>query len=468
MNKKCQVFTPAQNVKEILNFVGYKKDLYGKKIIENACGDGNILEEVVRRYIKDALKKNKSVEEIKAGLQEDIYGAEIDKKHYLNCINKLDNVAKSYGIKNVQWNIFNGDFLKKTPVQIYDFVVGNPPYITYRDLDEETRGYLRENFISCKQGKFDYCYAFVEASISCLKDGGKFAYLVPSSIFKNVFAETLRNMILPDLTNILDYTTKKLFTNTLTSSAILVCKKGVNSKKFAYNDVASNKKCKIEKSILGKKWIFSENQSVGDIGHRFGDYFNASISVATLYNKAYVIKDFLEEEEFIVVDKYRIERKLIRKGVSPRSINYQKEECLLFPYQYVEGSLVRYSTEDFEKNFPEAVKYLKSHSKKLENRKSDGSINWFEYGRSQALAHLDQPKLLLSTVVTKEVKVYELEQQCIPYSGIYIIPIGEFSLSRAKEILESKEFYEYVKEIGINASGRSLRITAKDVNNFMF
>ena len=33
-------------------------------------------------------------------------------------------------------------------------------------------------------------------------------------------------------------------------------------------------------------------------------------------------------------------------------------------------------------------------------------------------------------------------------------------------ILESKDFFNYVKEIGINVSGSSLRITANDIKNF--
>ena len=53
MNKKCQVFTPNDYVKELLDSVGYIDNLYGKKILENSCGDGNILVEVVQRYIDD-------------------------------------------------------------------------------------------------------------------------------------------------------------------------------------------------------------------------------------------------------------------------------------------------------------------------------------------------------------------------------------------------------------------------------
>lgn len=468
MNKKCQVFTPAKNVKELLDAVGYKKDLHEKSVIENACGDGNILAEIVRRYIKDSIKQNKSINEIKIGLQNDIYGAEIDKVHYNNCINKLNQVAKSFGITNLKWNIINGDFLKQGLENKFDFVIGNPPYITYRDLDAETRAYLKEKYNSCNHGKFDYCYAFIEASLSCLKNNGKLGYLIPSSIFKNVFSQELRNIMLPNLVKIIDYKTQKLFENALTSSAILVCENGTNARNIEYHDVANCKKIKISKLNLVNKWVFSERYPTDGKKRRFGDYFVSAISIATLLNEVYVLKDFLEEENFIKVKEFKIERVLIREGVSPRSLNYDKKELILFPYSYEENVLVRYEKDEFPIRFPEATKYLKSYSEKLEERKSDKNRSWFEYGRTQALAHLNQPKLLLSTVVTKEVKVYELKRECIPYSGIYVVPISNLPLSRAKEILESKDFYEYVKGVGINASGSSLRITAKDINNYEF
>jgi hypothetical protein len=56
MIKKCQVFTPIQNVIQLLDLATYDSSLYGKKIIENSCGNGNILSEIVRRYILDAKK----------------------------------------------------------------------------------------------------------------------------------------------------------------------------------------------------------------------------------------------------------------------------------------------------------------------------------------------------------------------------------------------------------------------------
>lgn len=468
MIEKCQVFTPSQNVIELLDAADYTRGLYGKKVIENACGDGNILIEIVRRYIKDSLNNKKNLDEIKQGLELDIHGAEVDEQHYGKCLKNLDEIAASFGIQDVAWNILNIDFLKQNFEGEFDFVIGNPPYINYRELTVETRSYLKGNFISCKYGKFDYFYAFVEASLKSINSTGKLAYLIPNSLFKNVFAQELRNIILPHVVKIVDYTTRKLFSQALTSSAILVCDKGGDPKKIEYQDIERGTTTFIEKDTLDKKWIFSNYIVENKPKRRFGDYFSAAISVATLLNNTYILKDFKKENDYVLVNDFRIENGLIREGVSPRSLNYKKAELIIFPYRYNDSKLVRYTSEEFKENFPEATKYLELFSDELSNRNSDKSTEWFEYGRTQALAHLNQPKLLLSTVVTKEVKVYELTKECIPYSGIYIVPKKDLTLTKAKEILESESFYKYVQGIGINANGSSLRITAVDINNFHF
>lgn len=470
MNKKCQVFTPTHIVIQMLDSVGYISGLYGKKIIENACGDGNILVEIVKRYIEDCLLKKYTLREIKKGLQTDIFGVEIDTLHYINCVNNLNNTAEKYGLSNISWNIYNEDILKLNLDLKFDFVVGNPPYISYRDLDEETRIYVRDTFKTCYKGKFDYCYAFIEVSLNSLNETGKMAYLIPSSIFKNVFAKELRKMMLANLTEIHDFTIKKIFKNALVATSIIIFDKPNSNNKIKYHNIGKNKSFVLYKEALLDKWIFSKSKEFKDTNkkYRFGDYFNASISIATLLNEAYVLNDFEIHDEYILVEEFKLERKVIRETSSPRQLNSNKKELIIFPYYFKDNALKRYSFEEFHSNFPETVEYLKLFKEKLLNRKFDSNTLWFEYGRSQALSHSNQKKLLTSTVVTKKIKVYELSKYNIPYSGIYIVSKGDWELGRAKKILESKEFYEYVKEIGINASGTSLRITSRDINDFEF
>ena len=81
---------------------------------------------------------------------------------------------------------------------------------------------------------------------------------------------------------------------------------------------------------------------------------------------------------------------------------------------------------------------------------------------------MNKPKLLVSTVVTNEVNVYNVSSRAVPYAGIYIISDNGYDLEVARKILKSDSFLRYIKAIGTPASGKSLRITANDINNFKF
>ena len=468
---KCQIFTPENYVKELLDSVGYCKDILDKTILENSCGDGNILVEIVKRYIEEAIKQKYSKERIKEGLQENIFGFEIDKVQFEKCIYNLNLVLKENDIHDVQWNIYNKDYLKSEVNKKFDFIVGNPPYITYSDLSKEEREFIKEKYITCKQGKFDYCYAFIEHSISSLSNKGKMSYLVPSSIFKTVFGENLRDFMIDNTIIIKDYAKDKIFDNALVKSAILIIDKNYSGDEIQYIDMNSNRTLLICKNNFKKKWIFSNKFNVGE--KRFGDYYKVSHVVATLLNKAYVINENMYDEkgEFYRVGNLMIEKDIIMPTATPRTMRYGKVEKIIFPYKYINRQLIRYEEEEFKNLYPGAFDYLSQFKEELVERESDRGAKWFEYGRSQALSEIKCEKLLVSTIITDKVCVYNLEENCIPYAGMYITLKNrhqKHDLDFAKRILKSKNFLEYVKSVGINISGSSLRITSKDIEDFYF
>lgn len=471
MNKKCQVFTPADYVEELLDSVGYTENLYGKKILENSCGDGNILVAVVQRYIDDCNRQELTKEQIREGLASDICGIEIDKKQFEKCIYNLNEVLRINKIQSVNWNINNNDYFEIENIAKYHFVVGNPPYITYKEMKKEQQIFLKKNFESCKRGKFDYCYAFIEKSINCLAEHGKMSYLIPSSIFKTVFGENLRNYIKPYITEIHDFTQVKMFDNALVKSAIMVLSNEVDTNNLHYVDVAAGIEINIDKGNLDRKWFFSNDAVPGT--RRFGDYFRVSHVVATLLNEAYVLKEenYTETADYYIVNGVNIEKAIVRETATPRSKRYKKIEKIIFPYEYAKGKLVKYSEDEFCEKYPGVFQYLNGYREQLDERESDRNAKWFEYGRSQALAGLNHRKLLVSTVITDKVQVYMLGKKCIPYAGMYIIAKKRnqiYKLDDARRILESNEFMQYVRKVGIHISGSSLRITSKDIEEYKF
>lgn len=462
--KECQVFTPMETVIYMLDLINYRAGIFGKTVIDNSCGHGNFLIEVVRRFIEDAMTQNISRTRIKTALQTCIWGCDIDAKCVDMCINNLNSTASEYGLQNINWNILKCDGLYLNENIRFDYVVGNPPYISYLDLDLDTRIKTKENFRSCSKGKFDYSYAFIEKGLKLLKDNGRMVMITPANMFKTVFAETLRNIIKPELTHIFDCSAKKIFDEVLTTPAITVYEKGVTTNVLIYReitDIGIERECIIDKKSLFGKWNFTNYVESGE--HRFGDYFKASNCIATLANKIFIHTE--DKEGKLDID---VENSALKDAKSPKSEQHGIKQKIIFPYYYKNGELKNYSENEITKKFPKLMRYLTSKKAELKSRDSDKNAQWYEYGRSQALKHINQTKLLISTIITKCVKVYELDSSIVPYSGIYIIPRDNASLDDAKLILQTERFYNYLLTKGVKVSGDSIRISSKDIEEYKY
>lgn len=469
MANNCQVPTPPQYVNELLDYIGYSVNLHNKSVLENSCGEGNILKEIVRRYIKSSLEDGYSNEQIIHGLERHIIGYDIDPVCVKKCIETLDVLGQEYGLRNVHWNVFEQDYLKCEP-ESYDFIIGNPPYITYHDLSEAQRTFVKETFDTCKEGRFDYCYAFIEAGIRDLSKDGKLAYLIPYGVIRNKYAEKVRDLIKKNLKGIVDYKGMQLFPNTVTSSIIILCDTEIRENVDYYIRKDEIKK-KVSKSFLTGKWIFEESHKGR---HRFGDYFKVSNSVATLYNDAFVFEAKAEDELFYYLDGGKVEKEIVYDAASIKSEkkfqNTQKRDKIIFPYKFTGEKVSSYEENEFISKFPECYLYLKRHKERLLKRKSSEGVQWFEYGRVQAINNIFVEKLIISVIVTNGVQVYNVGSASVPYAGIYIRTLqnAKLRLEDAKEILQSKLFYEYIKRCGTPTTTSSYRISVKDIENYYF
>lgn len=472
-DKNCQVPTPIKYVEQMLDYVGYKHNLWGRKVLENSCGEGNILIEIVKRYIIDLKQNQYTSEEIARGLQNDIVAYEVDQEKIDICLIRLNDLISSENLPEVRWNIKHQDFLKSEEQNV-EFIIGNPPYITYHDLTQEEREFLQKKFGVCQKGRFDYCYAFIEASVRALADNGKMIYLIPFSIFRNRFAAGLRIFLRNYITKIIDYRSINVFPGITCSTSLILCENGNIPDKVEYEDILAQNKFYVKRSVLsedGKKWIF-HSSIVGN--RRFGDYFNVHNSVATLCNKAFLFSAEEEKEQYYTIKGIPVEKKVTLPAVSTKSSralkNGQGETRIIFPYKVVHGKIVHYTEDEFKSQYPYAWKYLYQFYSDLGKRKSDEKAKWFEYGRSQALAEVFGKKLVIPMVITNSTKTYIAEKDAIPYAGYFITvnPDTDMTLQDAKDVLESAQFYQYVKEVGTPTTISSYRVSVHDISDFMF
>lgn len=467
--EKCQIFTPDDIVENMLDYLGYSNNLYGKTILESACGNGQFLKEIVKRYIEDSKRRGLSRTKIKNGLGRDIFGIELDPVRYQECINTLNSITDSFNLKRVRWQIKQADALREPYSHTFDYVVGNPPYVSYWDLEISEREYVEKNYTVCQFGAWDYSYAFLQNGFRCLNKTGKMAYIVPNSIFKTNSGRHIRALLQPYLTKIFDFTTTNVFGEVLTSPAIVVVNRAPQTSQVIYQDLTRNQQVIVERSTLDGEWLFACPVQAANLTYKFGDYFKVATGIATQCNKAYILDEYFDDGEYLLCEGKKIEKAAVRKAASPKGKAKNATEYIIFPYYYSDGKLKRYDDKTYKERFPFAYAYLESKKERLNKRDADKNAQWFEYGRSQALIHINQEKLLLSTVITGRVRVYLLDSDEVPYSGLFITAIDRpdaLSLSEAMAILTSAEFLEYLMPRGINARGKSIRIIAKNITDY--
>jgi len=467
--KKCQIFTPQEIACSMLDYINYKNGLHGKKVLEGSCGDGQILLEVVKRYISDCRNCGLSDDDIKKGITSDLYAIELDIAHFATCIENLDETALDYGLMSVEWSIYNRDALRN-PIEIeFDYILGNPPFVSYWDMDTSERKFIKEKFSICEYGTCDYSYAFIQDHLGRLAPNGKMVYIVPNNIFKTNSGRKLRKLLKPHITDIYDYSDEKVFSSVLTNPAIIVVNNSEESNTLKYHCIAGDLTVSIHKTDLQNIWVMQEAAPSIAFDRRFGDCFSVATCVATQSNDVFILNGWAEQDGYLIKDTIKIEFDAVRTAASPRGKKNESKDYIIFPYCYIDGNLTRYNEDNYKQRFPLCYNYLLARRDILNKRKADENALWFEFGRSQALRNLNTDKLLISSVVTSKVVVHELDSDEVPYSGIYITEKHSehhMSLDTAREILQSDSFFRYLKSVGVRVNGASFRITARNICDY--
>ena len=131
------------------------------KILEPACGEGVFL-----KLLEEKGYKN-------------IIGYEVDET--------LRKITKS--------KIIFESFVKADIKEKYDLVIGNPPYIRWKNLNQALKDELENNELWQKyfNSLCDYLCIFVLKSIELLKEDGELIFITPEYWINTKHAEILRS-----------------------------------------------------------------------------------------------------------------------------------------------------------------------------------------------------------------------------------------------------------------------------------
>ena len=257
--------TLGKKLEEIENI----NDLKQIKILDPACGSGSFLIkalETVNEKYKDF--NNPGDQYTKSGiLLGNIYGVDLDPQAVelakLNLlIGALDQKAK---LPNLTDNIRVGNSLisgsekelkkyfgknwrdKKpfnweeeflfchsrengNPESGFDVIIGNPPYVRNRDLDEKDKNLFNEKYYSA-HGQYDIYQLFFEQSIKLLKENGVLGFITSNKYAIADYGKKLREFILDNckIVSIIDVSSLQVFKDASTYPYIIILQKTKNN-----------------------------------------------------------------------------------------------------------------------------------------------------------------------------------------------------------------------------------------------
>lgn len=468
-----QIFTPDWVVNMMLNKIGYipSADIHDKHIIDNSCGDGAFLAEIVDRYIKHGiLDRNISKNELKKGLEKYIHGIEIDNNLCRKTVLRLNSVAAKYSITGVEWDICNADTVDcLNKYKLMDFVVGNPPYCKIHDLSQEKRLKYKQICGDAK-GTFDSYVMFFWIGIKMLKHTGKLIYITPSSWTTNLYAQQFREWLLEKdgIISITDMQHKKVFKEATTFTMITELGNWYHNettKVYAFNEEGI---CKEVNNVPLKEYT---------IGDKSNFYFKDKHTLDTLRNIG--LYDSLEKMFEVKNGFATLNDKLFIGDMSemcgilddPNIIFCTKAskdilQSIIYPYDK-NGKPVKF--EELSK--PIQTKLLEK-AKKLEVDTT--KENWYLYGRSQAINDVRRSKYAINNLIkTKDdIKLNYYTSGFGVYSGFYILNkwnynTGSHAHEFIKETLNSDEFVNYIHSLGRYKNGGFSTFTTKELEKYL-
>lgn len=359
----------------------------------------------------------------------DFYGSEID-------------FGEEKKTKPFNWKKAFPDVFKQGG---FDCIIGNPPYIRSKLLEQSQRNYFSNKFISAK-GTFDIYSVFIEQSFNLIKDNGMVAFINPNKYFYSDYGEGIRKVILDNycIESIVDFNEFQIFDGITTYTAVNIFSKRKSKSSFNYFNFADKK---LEKSIVEdfllretpndkihttkiefknlneSGWVFKSKNESGFI-NRIKKESTPLIELCYKIYQGFVLtptevfpvsieKEFktfckvkpIKQDEAI----YEVEHDLLVPIVKSSSIfRYHfesKNYYSVFPYKYVNDKEVELISEKILKEkFPKAYDYLKAKSEYLKTREKGkwrNSPNWYEYSRKQNFECQKMKKILVPGLATK-------------------------------------------------------------------
>jgi adenine-specific DNA-methyltransferase len=464
-----RVYTPGYLVDNVLDLCGYTPSpcILKKHVIDNSCGDGAFVGEIVRRYCEVALLSNFTPQTTALDLSSYIHGVEIDPGECAKCRENASKVAADFGIFNVDWDIICANALT---VEQYngkmDFVIGNPPYVRIHNLADNRDDVKR----FAKNGAADLYLAFYQVGYTMLSNSGTLAYIIPNSFCYSQAASDMRESVVcaslgvtPSLKSFVDLKHFQPFpVSVRVVITVFTTDQNVNTGYVDYYEYDTEKLQPVLVSRLKHSdYVFSDKSGVR---FNFGDrralselhsiYDTPAVALCKVKNGfTTLLDDFFIRDSFPFTD-YTIPVIQASTGL--------RKTCF-YPYD-ASGKVIPYETLI---NNPHIRRHYDVHADALKTRSLAPDSPWWGFGRIQGINDVHKQKYSVSDIIKgpSDLKITFCEPGTGVYGKLYILT--DLSLDALNTILATDGFIRYIALLGNLKSGGYYTFSAADLSRYL-
>lgn len=390
--------------------------------------------------------------------------------------------------------ISNTSFISSNIDEKFDLVIGNPPYIRWKNLCDQQKDELNVNKLWKKyfNSLCDYLYIFILKSVELLNEGGELIFITPEYWISTTHAQTLRDYLVKNgyFTHIIKFIETIIFDGVASSTIIFKYKKTKNVYDRKIKIVKYNSQKKLEQEVLdiiflgkpdprievfykdqfktGKKWILAKDETEDHLrkyevlcksSHELLDgEFSTPITLKDIADIGNGMVSGLDKVFQIPPDmKLSILEEIasinVVKAKNIKKYYYSEIDRYLF----LNGKV---ATEDnLIKNYPNFYSLLIPFRKELENRYNyKKQINYWEWAfpRNLSLFSLPSPRIFVPCKERISHKKYFrfafASEKLFPtqdVTGIVLKPHVKESIFYILAILNSDIVFEWMSTKGI-------------------
>ena len=385
-NKYGQYFTIDLIADFMVTLISHSKD---SKVLEPSCGKGVFLENLLKHGFRN------------------ISAYEIDKT------------------LGTQFDFINyTSFLSVPTSDKYDVVIGNPPYIRWKNLEPELKAELDDNLLWKKyfNSLCDYLFIFILKSIEHLNEGGELIFICTEYWMNTTHSVNLRNYMCQNgyFTEIYHFKETPLFEKVTASFIIFKFVKSTHKRDFIQLYKYNKEKGLPTKSELAdsscfdiltiphfkenSRWILATQEVQDKLVsfenacikkdhslfetelYRIGDYCDIGNGMVSGLDAAFQI----EKNETLNKD----EVKALIPVIKAKDLNSYIQKSITY-YIFIQEAL---TADSFTKKFPHFAEHFAPYIDKLNSRYNyhrDIPYWEFVFPRNQKLFERDEPRIFI-------------------------------------------------------------------------